>query len=55
MLEPGTEFLSALVCVKGKENRGTYIAHIFGQKVLESLADRVALCHDALPAVIARA
>lgn len=33
--------------------RGTYISHILREQVLESLTDRVALGHDALPTVVA--
>lgn len=33
----------------------TYVAHVLRQQVLESLAHRVALGHDALAAVVARA
>lgn len=37
------------------QRRDTYIAHILRQKVLESLAHRIALGYDALSAIITRA
>lgn len=38
-----------------RDRRDTYVAHILRQKVLESLAHRIALSHDALSAIITRA
>lgn len=40
---------------ESRERRDTYIAHILRQKVLKSLAHRIALSHDALSAIITRA
>lgn len=37
------------------DRENTYIAHILRQKVLKSLAHRIAFSHDALPAVVTRA
>lgn len=44
-----------VVATKSSDRRDTYIAHILRQKVLKSLAHRIALSHDALSAIIARA
>lgn len=50
------EAAEALVAAtKSSDRRDTYIAHILRQKVLKSLAHRIALSHNALSAIIARA
>ena len=41
--------------LREKKRTATYIAHVLGEKVLQSLAHRVALGHDALAAVVTRA
>lgn len=38
--------------VHTRKRLDTYIAHVFREKVLKSLANRIALCYDALSAII---